>query len=517
MIEPPSLRRSDIVMLTLCWLAVSLPALLIPHAPVGQEAVIVQSVRELKTGLSEPAGAGARVLNDIPSPLNHAGTDSPLPVWLPETVAGLSAFHAEVEMLRGLGMTAGLAIVLLTGLLAARWFGRRTGLLAGLVTATTAGLSGAVWQSGLAIWIALVCVITVWMFSAICWPDPCTQSDLTPCQNARGRSVRIARFVTWLGLAAILVGVTNLLALCGVVIFLVRQRRSLAIDILSSPAWLLAAALMTCGASMGVLPGWPGIIRDGGQAASSWLANAGNLSVRLDRLGEFGQATMPWGLLVPCGLWLIRHEAAADRGSRERMLLCTTLAAPLFCVLFLPGRPELVLGAIAFWSIPVAVALNHVWLIVRSNDPVALDRSLVPQIGFTAAALFCLFCSLVGEWSRPELMDEQFLARVVAMQNAGQPIDIDLDGADRARVQIQLEDQFPPLPKRPATSAESVPGSRRPLRVLVISSPDRIAGSTERFSYRKILESEHRVGSESCLTLYEVRPLQLAADPRPAN
>ena len=495
MIDPPRLRRSDIAILAAAWLAVSLPALLISHSPVGEEAAIAQSVRNLKNG----EAAGELALS-----------------WLLKAVATIAPVGAEAETLRGLALVVGLVTVVLTGQLAARWFGRRTGILTGLGTVTSAGLSSAVWQSGTAIWIAAATVTTVWLFSAIDWPDPAAASEASPREESRAKSARVAYFVIWLAVATILIGAGNLFAIAGVslLVFLVRQRRTLAVEMLRSPAWLVAAALLVCAASLRQLPGWPDVARSDSLTTlvSTWLAGFASGSARLDWVSEFGQAAMPWGLLAPYGLWRMRHEAIARRESRERLLFCISLTAPLFGLLLFPMRNDLILAASIFWSIPTAVALNQAWLVATSTDQKPLRQAMVPagRIGFSAAALMCVLSSLVSEWSRPELKDEAFLAQVAAMREDGESLQVDLASNDRARVLLRL-DEVVQNSKKSESDSDSQGDS---LRVLVISSPERMEGSTDRHLYRKILQSRHRGGQKNCLTLYELAPSRLAAEPR---
>ena len=494
MIDPPRFRRSDIAILAAAWLAVSLPALLISHSPVGEEAAIVQSVRDLKNG----EAAGELALS-----------------WLLKAVATIAPVGAEAETLRGLALVVGLVTVVLTGQLAARWFGRRTGILTGLGTVTSAGLSSAVWQSGTAIWIAAATVTTVWLFSAIEWPDPEAASEASPREESRAKSARVAYFVIWLAVATILIGVGNLFAIAGVslLVFLVRQRRTLAVEMLRSPAWLVAAALLVCAASLRLLPGWPDVARS--DSLTMLVAGFASGSARLDWVSEFGQAAMPWGLLAPYGLWRMRHEAIARRESRERLLFCISLTAPLFGLLLFPMRNDLILAASIFWSIPTAVALNQAWLVATSTDQNPLRQTMVPagRIGFIAAALMCVLSSLVSEWSRPELKDEAFLVQAAAMREAGESLQVELNSEDRARVILRLGEAVQDLQD---TEAESDSQDTSP-RVLVISSPERMEGSTDRHSYRKILKSRHRGGQKNCLTLYELAPSRLAAEPRPVH
>jgi len=221
---------------------------------------------------------------------------------------------------------------------------------------------------------------------------------------------------------------------------------------------------------------------------------------------------MPWGLLAPYGLWRMRHEAIARRESRERLLFCISLTAPLFGLLLFPMRNDLILAASIFWSIPTAVALNQAWLVATSTDQKPLRQAMVPagRIGFSAAALMCVLSSLVSEWSRPELKDEAFLAQVAAMREDGESLQVDLASNDRARVLLRL-DEVVQNSKKSESDSDSQGDS---LRVLVISSPERMEGSTDRHSYRKILQSRHRGGQKNCLTLYELAPSRLAAEPR---
>ena len=135
------------------------------------------------------------------------------------------------------------------------------------------------------------------------------------------------------------------------------------------------------------------------------------------------------------------------------------------------------------------------------------------RIGFSAAALMCVLSSLVSEWSRPELKDEAFLVQVAAMREDGEALQVDLALEDRARVLLRLEETAQNSKDSAAVSDSRGNG----LRVLVISSPERMEGSTDRHSYRKILQSQHRGGQKSCLTLYELAPTRLAAEPQPVH
>ena len=499
MIDPPRLRRFDIVILVVCWLSVSLPAVLIPHTPVGEEAAIVQAGRGLNTTTDDAA-------------------DSDIPHWLAGLAALLSDAGAEALALRSLAVCVGLATVLISGVLAARWFGRRTGLLAGLIAATSAGLSGSVWHSGVAIWLSAAVLTTIYWFSEIELPrENSEHRGPTLRWLPRGKSLSIAGLVSWLGFTAVLIGPAEV----GIVIvlplgvYLLRQRREATLEILRSPGWLVTAGLFVAAVSSGHLPGWPSevTVTRLADSASLWAAGLADGASRLDRLAELGRAVMPWGVLVPFGLWLTRHEALAVRHSRERLLLCVTLTAPLVSVLLFPAWPKLIPAVCSLWSLPAAVALDRIWTAATATSQRHRRATLIPvsRIGFSAAALLCILSGLVGEWSRPELLDDDFLSRVVSTRN-GERLQIDVSAQDRVRVLSRLENPSDGEAIAPADSEMKKAASRS--RTLVVSSPSRIADSAGHRPYRKLLESQHRAGQDDCLTLYEIGPSQIAEQPR---
>lgn len=426
-----------------------------------------------------------------------AAPESNTPHWLVRLAALNPQEQSAVITLRGLAMFAGLMVVLLSASLAARWLGRRTGLLAGLVAATSLGLSAAVWHSGPAIWLAAATLLTIRLFSAIEFPsEPDRLRRLDRMTLARGRAVRVAAFVSWLGLAAVLFGPVEVVVLLvlPVAVFLVQQPGGAAIGFLRSPGWLIACGLVFAGVSYGFVD-WPS------RLTAVHLAGG---ATSLERLRELGRTVMPWGILVPLGLWLTRHEAIARRHSHERLLLCATLAGPLASVLLFPSRPHLVLAACSLWSLPAAVALDRIGLVAASRSASRTTPVPTGRIGFSAAALLCVLSGLITEWSRPELLDDEFLSRVAATREAGQRMEIDVDPRDRLRVLDQLGEN------------PDNRGAENSLRVLVVSSPGRMRDSTRQRAYRKILESQHRAGSDDCLTLYAVEPSNQVAM-RPAG
>ena len=126
----------------------------------------------------------------------------------------------------------------------------------------------------------------------------------------------------------------------------------------------------------------------------------------------------------------------------------------------------------------------------------------------------CVLSGLVGEWSRPELLDDEFLGRVASMRTSAERIEIDVDARDRVRVVSLLGDSSALVPAAGVVTGAAQLEANIRLRILVVSSPGRIADSTGRRAYRKLLESQHRAGQEDCLTLYETEASEIAARPR---
>ncbi len=350
---------------------------------------------------------------------------APLAQWLSAWTWSLLGGEGRVWPARLPSLLYSLGTVLLTASLAARWFGRATGLLSGLSLATASQFAAQAWRAQDITLLTLLVTAALAMFAH--------------CELPRGEIHQSRRHVwpEWIGgrsarwlFLFLLLGATNLAGPLGlgpmcvalpIVGFLVWNWDARRIQRFGWVwGWLAALAV-------GLM--WPMMVAS--RLPQAWEFWSFDLRVRV--AGEdtgFGTglakpvwfyAAMlawvlaPWSLVVPAGFWRTRHEALAERYSPQRFIWCWALLWPLFASL-IPGKsPLYLLPSLPAWSMLAAFGLQ--WLRDRicewpnwSLRPLPLTVVIVSPLtvwlwlarmaigGRTGAPLWLWLCPPVAAW-----------------------------------------------------------------------------------------------------------------------
>lgn len=344
----PRLTSSDRGWLVLAALAVTATAL-VSHDPAGVvEGLTSQS-------LSEASESGSWL---IPTIGGVAWSDaSPLVLWIARpimSVTGNPVLALRVTALLGLIFAA-----VFTAELAALCGGRRLGLLAGGILLTTVGLAGDIVAGGHLIWLAACTTAVLRLLVAV--ESESRHSFSRAVLPVERHGPLSTRGYLILGLFMLLTSVTLGTELLSM----------LAVVVLPLAGWL---ALRGMAAARKYLWVW-GLLAITGVTAA-WLAminsqSAGTIYLwqRLD-LQSFGEwslhtqlvdalkCTLPWGLLIPVGLWMSRHEALGDPNSRERLICTHALLCPLGVLILRPQHTGECLAATGTWSVLAAIGLD---------------------------------------------------------------------------------------------------------------------------------------------------------------
>ncbi|MFM9964261.1 MAG: ArnT family glycosyltransferase [Planctomycetaceae bacterium] len=395
------LNRHDIVRLTLFCAGLFGLGMINSGEMSWPESVVPQTARTM-LGNGDwliPKRGGAPWLEGVP-----------LAQWLSAGTWWLLGDEGRVWPMRLPSLLCSIATVLLTGALAARWFGRASGLLSGLTLATASHFAGQACRANEFTLLTLLVTAALGMFAH--------------CELQRGELQQSRRHVwpewiggraaRWLGLF-LLLGATNLagplwlgpvcvaLPIVGFLLWNWDARR------LQRFGWLWGwlAAL-----TVGML--WPLLVA--ARFPEAWDFWLFDLNVRLagDEAG-FGAAVAkpvwyyaavlawvlaPWSLVVPAGFWRTRHEALAERYSPQRFVWCWALFWPLFASL-IPGKsPDYLLPSLPAWSILAAFGLQ--WLRDRIREwPAWSLRPLPLTVVFVLPLTVWLWLARMAIGGRP--------------------------------------------------------------------------------------------------------------------
>ncbi len=311
---------------------------------------------------------------------------APLAQWLTATMWSLVGGDGRVWPVRLPALLCSVGTVLLTASLAARWFGRGSGLLSGLSLATASQFAGQAWRANDIMLLTLLVTSALATFARCELPRnelPESRRNVWP-EWIGGRPAR------WLSLF-LLLGATNLtgplwlgpmcvgIPIAGFLLWNWDARRLQRFGWIWG--WLAAIAI-------GML--WPLLVA--ARVPDAWEFWTFDFRVRL--AGEeagFGAAVAkpmwyylailpwalaPWSLVVPAGFWKTRHEALAERYSPQRFVWCWALLWPLFASL-IPGKsPLYLLPSLPAWSILASFGLQ--WLRDRIREWPAWSRRPFP-------------------------------------------------------------------------------------------------------------------------------------------
>lgn len=382
MTNPPRLTHSDRGWLVVAALVVTAAAFF-RHSPSGlTEALFGQS-------LTEMSDSGDWL---IPTVGGAAWSDaSPLVQWIAGALLPLSGDN-PILAIRLSGLLGLVLASLFTADLAAQCGGRRLGLFAGGILSTTFGLAGDIVAGGNFIWLAASGTAVLRLLTAIESESRHTYSRAAlPFQRHSPFSVRSHQFLS---------------------LFLVVTCVAIGTDLLSVIAMLfvpLAGWLAFRGLAAARKYAWVWGFLGASALTAGWLiainSHAAGIEYVLQRLQlgtvaewslqsqliETLSYTLPWGLLIPIGLWVTRHEALGDANSRERLICCYALLCPIAVLVLRPQHTGDCLAAAGAWSVLAAIGLDafirHVTLRLNLVDARPLRTGLRRAAIGTAAMM----------------------------------------------------------------------------------------------------------------------------------
>jgi 4-amino-4-deoxy-L-arabinose transferase-like glycosyltransferase len=357
----PRLSHGDRGWLMLAALLVTAGGFFSDHPSGLTEAVMGLS-------LSEMSASGDWL---VPTLGGAAWSDaSPLMQWMAGLLLPLTG--DPILALRASGLIGLVLASLFTADLAAQCGGRRCGLLAGVVLLTTFGLASDIVAGGHLIWLTTAATAVLRLLAGIeseSRHSTARAVRLVSCESLfSARSGQMLGLFLLAGIVSIAADITSLLAVMCVPVgcWLLLRRREAA----KKYIWLWGSVGFAV-----VAVAWPlavSVRTSGTQYVWQWL----QLSVvtgwsPMEQAVELLASTLPWGLLIPVGLWATRHEALGDLNSRERLIWSQALCCPLAVLIIRPQHMDDCLAAAGAWSVLAAMGLE--WLI----DSVTLRLSLV--------------------------------------------------------------------------------------------------------------------------------------------
>ncbi len=370
----------------------------------------------------------------------------PLPQWV-TTVLAAPFGRCNTELIARIGPTlAATAVVLLLAWMSTLWFGRRIGLLSGLILATTCEFTRYAWLSEDEIFLCLIITACVAVFVWIEFPQSCyTQTSNAktpqppsadtrvgdPTNNPNEVSLRFFGRRSWkVTLFFLLLGMTNLAkglffgtVLVGTAVggFLLltgdlrRIRRYVwfwgwLLFLLMAAAWPLAAYSRY----PDVLDLW--FFDLGGRLTGDYAAI--NQPVWYYPVNLLWMLA-PWTLVVPFGLKATARRAVQEPESPERFLWCWAMLVPLVFTLPHGKHHHYMLHALAPWAPIAAFGLLKVrewtartperfkhpaWSLLTLALPATLTLFLLkdrlpnpPWLTYTVLAI-CPFLALLIGW-----------------------------------------------------------------------------------------------------------------------
>ena len=445
----PHLVRGDCLLLASFGIAFFLLASFASPRIGVSGAVNMQSAREMQaTGdWLQPTVGGAPML-DRP----------PVAQWLALSIASSRLMGVETAS-RLICVSALVLIACLAAHVAALVFGRRTGLLAGLTTMTTASLVQAVGEANadLVSSVALMLAVTSYLDCERIAKLGCVEPRRFPGSLYSGRSRDVLQFFTATTAATFVCGMTvTAFALLVPIVFTLStsQQRSSVRRVLwlwgllavlaAGVAWPMIVCLRVPGASH---LWWPlGSLSDGLAYFSS---------ARLEGRLKAGVVTaftvsVSWGLLLPLGLWWTRHDALGDRRSTERLIWAFAIAGPAAAAFCLEQPRPVLIAAVALWNMLAAVgsersveASLQTIRALLNRARVSLPVPALPVSRLTIASAFGCFAGVFVPlfWSdtmqfRPFAVHQTVLDQAIKERGQTDQIAVDTEAGDDATVAL---------------------------------------------------------------------------------
>ncbi len=447
--NPPHLRDGDCRLLTGFGVLFFLAALFASPQIGANGAGSIQSAIEMRASGDWllPSVGGAPLLEH-----------PPVAQWLALLVASTRLMGIEAAS-RLVCVTALVLMACLAATVAAVVFGRRTGLLAGLTTMTTASLVYAVGgcHADLVSSVALLLAVASYLHCERDRKNKTSESSRLPGSLISGRSRKVLLFFSATAIATFVCGTTvAAIALLVPIVFTLSTGRDVspirrflwlwgAVAVLAAGiAWPLIVCLRVPGASLLL---WPTM------SLTDWLDY-----VSLDRLKDrvtvgvvcAFTVSVSWGLLMPLGLWWTRHETLGDRGSSERLLVAFAISGPAAAAFCLDEPRPVLIAAVALWNILAAVGIERtveagLQAILAMMGRARLNWSLpsLPMSRLTMGSAFACFAGVFVPllWSdalqfRPIAAYHQLLDQEVEQLAPAERIAIDMEVGDEATVAL---------------------------------------------------------------------------------
>lgn len=302
----------------------------------------------------------------------------PLPQWI--TVALATPFgRCDSEGIVRIGpMLVGTYIVLLTAWMASLWYGRKLGLLAGMVLATTLEFTRYGWLAEDEIYLTGIVTTVVALFVKIEFGIGTQIQSVADSRSMFGSAVAMlfGRRSLWLVAFFVMLGATNLvkglvfgtvmasIPLAGFLVLGLQPRR------VAKYVWVWGILLF-----LAVMFAWPiAAYNRYPDAFDVWHFDLfGRLRGTYKEINEpiwyypvnLLWMLLPWTFVIPFGLMVTRSAAWRDRSSPERFLWCWAFLVP--AVFSIPGgkHHHYLLHALAPWAILGALGVRE----LRSRIP----------------------------------------------------------------------------------------------------------------------------------------------------
>jgi len=326
----------------------------------------------------------------------------PLPQWI--TVALATPFgHCDSEAIVRIGPTlVGTYVVLLTAWMAALWYGRSLGLLAGLVLATTLEFTRYGWLAEDEIYLTGIVATVVALFVKIEFGGGSADVASGSARSWFGsvlatlfgsRSLYVTAFFLMMGATNLVKGlvfgtVMASIPLAGFLVLSLQPQR------IAKYVWVWGILLF-----LAVMFAWPlAACSRYPDAFDVWYFDLfGRLRGTYKEINEpfwyypvnLLWMLMPWTFVIPLGLAVTRSAAWRDRVSPERFLWCWALLVP--AVFTIPGgkHHHYLLHALAPWAILGALGVRELRSLV-SVWPKWLTHPGISALGYGVPAAVAL-------------------------------------------------------------------------------------------------------------------------------